>query len=395
MIRILQGDCCDVLGTLADKSVNCVVTSPPYLGLRDYGVPPSDWPAIEFLAVPGLPRVSVPAMSCCLGLETDPWAFIGHLVHVFRQIHRVLRDDGTLWLNMGDSYAGNAGGYSETGSRGKTSMPGLGIGTMAAVLKGRQRRPPSGIKEKDLMGIPWMLAFALRCDGWYLRQDIIWNKPNPMPESVRDRCTKAHEYMFLLSKSPQYYYDRASIAEARVQDEDANGFRGGAYIGGAIENELMGKRAVVGNKRVGTGVGFGHGYDQNPKPRVTSSNRNSFARETKYSAGEHGQKAQHRPDREDIRYDEQRNKRSVWTIATHPFKEAHYATFPPDLVEPCILAGCPAGGVVLDPFGGSGTTGLVADRLQRDAILIELKPENVAMAKRRVTDDAPLFAKVE
>ncbi len=322
-VRILQGDCRDVLKTLPDQSVHCCVTSPPYFGLRDYGVDGQ------------------------IGLEPTPAEFVAELVAVFREVRRVLRDDGTLWLNLGDSYASNAGGYSDTGSRGTTSCPSIGAGTMAAVLKGRGRMPPEGLKPKDLIGIPWRVAFALQADGWYLRQDIIWHKPNPMPESVRDRCTKAHEYVFLLSKSERYYFDSDAMQEPAETPVD---------------------RA----------------------PRRA----NSFAR--KVAEGQPpGQPPQHREGREDISYSGTRNKRSVWTIATQPFSEAHFATMAPELAETCIKAGCPEGGVVLDPFGGAGTTGLVADRHQRDALLIELNPDYRAIAQRRIAGDAPLFAEVE
>lgn len=367
-VRVIQGDSMDVLRTLPDQSAHCCVTSPPYYGLRDYDVPPTNWPAVEFVAMPGLPPLQIAAQSCCLGLESDPWSFIAHCVALFREVRRVLRDDGTLWLNVGDSYASNAGGYSATGSRGKTSMPSISAATMAAVRKGSGRKPPDGIKPKDLLGIPWLLAFALRSDGWYLRQDIIWHKTNGLPESVKDRCTKSHEYVFFLSKSLKYYFDQEAIQEP-AEFLGPNGQQHGPHAQG------FGRRSP----------------DEELERR---SKRHSFARATKETPGEHGQKPQHRPDREDVSYAYTRNKRSVWSIPTHPFKEAHYATFPPDLIEPCVLAGAPPGGIILDPFGGSGTTRLVADRLQRNAILIELKPENVAMAKRRVSNDAPLFADV-
>lgn len=368
-VRILQGDSRELLKSLQDESAHCCVTSPPYYGLRDYGVDGQ------------------------IGLEQTPEAYIAELVAVFREVRRVLRKDGTLWLNMGDSYAGSWGAEGRTTSHGNSAYNASQkqADSIASHPK-RSRRVPgeeTGIKPKDLYGMPWMLAFALRADGWYLRQDIIWAKPNPMPESVRDRCTKAHEYLFLLSKSSRYHFDAQAIAESRTWSPPD------------------GKE---------TGVGFGRGYDDVEKPRARrpagwatggsksaidwateqsqgrGSNRNSFARETKYSAGEHGQKAQHRPGREDIRYDEQRNKRSVWTIPTSPYSDAHFATFPPDLVAPCILAGCPIGGTVLDPFGGAGTTGLVADRLQRDALLIELNPKYARLARERIESDAPLFA---
>lgn len=326
---ILIGDCRALLATLPDESVHCCVTSPPYFGLRDYGVEGQ------------------------LGLEATPAAFIDVMVEVFRQVRRVLRSDGTLWLNIGDSYASSAGGYSETASRGTSSSPRIGKGTMEAVVKGHLRSPPSGLKPKDLIGVPWRLALALQDDGWYLRQDIIWSKPNPMPESVRDRCTKAHEYIFLLSKSERYHFDQEAILEPASPNTHARMAQNVAAQAGSdrVPGKTNGPMKAVGRKNAPDGSG-------------TKSNESFHAA----TAG----------------YVEKRNKRSVWTIATQPFKEAHFATFPPALVEPCIRAGCPRGGTVLDPFGGAGTTGLVAQRLQRDAILIELNPAYAEMARKRI-----------
>ena len=304
-VKNLQGDALTVLKTLPDESVNCCVTSPPYWGLRDYGVEGQ------------------------LGLERTPEEYVANMVEVFREVRRVLRDDGTLWLNLGDSYAANRtyqvhntkGAVEHTYSEGSTVPPGL--------------------KPKDLVGIPWMVAFALRSDGWYLRQDIIWHKPNPMPESVTDRCTKAHEYIFLLSKSQRYFYDAAAI-----------------------------KEDVTGNSHPGR-------KDCNLSPRYGENDLSGFNQR----AGTW--KQTYLPDN--------RNRRSVWTVATAPFPGAHFATFPPKLIEPCILAGCPAGGTVLDPFGGSGTVGMVAENNSRNSILIELNPKYVEMAKRR-TAQVGLFA---
>lgn len=314
-VHILTGDCRDVLRTLADGSVRCCVTSPPYYGLRDYGVDGQ------------------------IGLEQTPEEYIAAMVDVFRCVRDVLADDGTLWLNIGDSY--NAAGRTGHGTR-----VGFKQGTNRASAAGADQCRPSvdSLKPKDLIGIPWMLAFALRADGWYLRQDIIWSKPNPMPESVRDRCTKAHEYVFLLSKSARYYYDAKAIAEAG----EWCGKQLGIVRGTKVRAEAMG-RAPSGNERPGA----------------------------------------------DATAPDLRNKRSVWEVATQPFSEAHFATFPPALIEPCILAGSRPGDTILDPFGGAGTTGLVADRLQRNAVLIELNPQYAEMARKRIHGDAPLFAEVQ
>ncbi|MNZ18484.1 Modification methylase DpnIIB [compost metagenome] len=327
--QILVGDCLDLLRQIPDQTAHCCITSPPYYGLRDYGVDGQ------------------------IGLEESPAGFIARLVEVFREVRRVLRSDGTCWVNMGDSY-----------------------------------RP-----DKQLMGIPWRLALALQDDGWHLRQDIIWNKPNPMPESVRDRCTKAHEYLFLLSKSPRYYFDQGAIREpaGRSGKGNANGFRGGAYVNSStFDNATGGKRTSVGNFATPAGwdtsIGEGGHGSFHRDGAARGSRRNSFARESKYTAGAHGQKAQHRPGRDDIDYSQTRNKRSVWTVATRGFSGAHFATFPPDLIRPCILAGTPRGGLVLDPFGGAGTAGLVAMQEGRRSLLLELNPEYAELARHRLAD---------
>lgn len=477
-VSILVGDCLESVRDLPDQSVNCCVTSPPYFGLRDYG------------------------HAGQIGLESTPDEFIAKLVAVFHEVKRVLRDDGTLWVNIGDSYAGGGGGnYNTTG---KTRANGCQV---TNVRNRSDWLTNADLKAKDLIGIPWMLAFALRqpyydwqikteamrawvagivdgegcitimetksshseslsyppivqvrmCDlepmdrlvqavgssygkpqhppshlaanqrpsyqwkvvsaqaanviaeiypfltckrkqaivawnhqafrsargngprmrgdiekeqfckalinslnqrepvdipswmkeptiayepGWYLRQDLIWSKPNPMPESVTDRCTKAHEYIFMLSKSARYYFDSVAIAEDSI------------HAGAVVKND-NGKNSEMGEYGA-TRTGF---------------------------LGE-------------VIVKDTRNKRSVWTVTTKPFSEAHFATFPPDLIEPAILAGCPVGGTVLDPFGGAGTTGLVCDRLQRNAILCELNPTYAEMARKRIFSDSPLFAEV-
>ncbi len=342
-IRIITGDCRDMLATLPDASVHCCVTSPPYFGLRDYG------------------------HAGQMGLEPTPDEYVAGMVEVFREVRRVLRDDATLWLNIGDSYAANGPRTNGNGNSGgigrpeQTTMMNKALGMNLPALH-------HGCKQKDLIGIPWMLAFALRADGWYLRQDIIWSKPNPMPESVRDRCTKAHEYIFMLSKSPRYYYDQVAIAEPAIYSglvgQDANGFKNPMNFSGkhAENPEIRGERKT--DKQRGHGRrhdGFNDRWDAMTREEQCSGTR---------------------------------NKRSVWEVATQPFSEAHFATFPPALIEPCILAGCPKGGTVLDPFGGAGTTGLVADRLQRDAILIEINPEYAAIAQRRLGSDGGMFTEV-
>lgn len=267
---LLIGDVRERLKELPDRSVHCCVTSPPYWGLRDYGE------------------------AGQIGLEQSPEEYVAELVAVFREVWRVLRDDGTLWLNLGDSYAGNNSRASNNGRAG-----------FGNPRDGVFERIGDGLKTKDLVGIPWRVAFALQADGWYLRQDIIWHKPNPLPESVKDRCTKAHEYIFLMSKSPRYYFDYEAIREPTIDLQD------------------------------------------------------------------------------------KRNRRDVWTVPIKPFTGAHFATFPTDLITPCILAGCPDGGVVLDPFFGAGTTGLVAQSLKRGWVGCELNPVYAEMALKRIKDNEP------
>lgn len=329
------GDCLEVMRGMADQSVQTCITSPPYFGLRDYGV------------------------AGQIGLETTPAEYVACLVEVFREVRRLLRDDGTLWLNLGDSYAndgkwgGSSGGKHASALHGET---GIGRGKVA-----------TGLKPKDLIGIPWRVAFALQEDGWYLRQDIVWSKPNPMPESVTDRCTKAHEYLFLLTKSPRYYYDHGAVREPAAPSSVARWAQDVDSQAGSdrVPGKTNGAMKAVGGR----------------------SKRDSFARAG--AVAEHvlpGQSAaQHRADRNDGTFDiASRNKRSVWTVSTMPFKEAHFATFPERLIEPCVLAGAPARGVVLDPFMGAGTTAVVAERLGRRWVGCELNPEYAAIAEARI-----------
>lgn len=330
-VRILVGDCRARLAEIENGSVNTCVTSPPYFGLRDYG------------------------HAGQVGQEPTPAAFVEAMVSVFQEVRRVLRDDGTLWLNLGDSYT------TGTSTAPRKSDP-KSVGDVAGGV--RRIGTPDGLKAKDLIGIPWRVALALQADGWYLRQDIIWHKPNPMPESVTDRCTKAHEYIFLLSKGPRYYFDQDAIVEGLSESSIAR-------LSQDIEKQAGSNR--VPGKTNGT---------------MNARARGVPARHRAYESSNHS-------GLDSVERGGRRNKRSVWTVATQPFKEAHFATYPPELIEPCILAGAPRGGLVLDPFGGAGTTGLVADRLGRNAVLIELNPEYAAMAQRRIAGDAGMFSSVE
>jgi DNA modification methylase len=310
----MVGDNRQRLAELPDRSVHCCVTSPPYFGLRDYG------------------------HDGQIGLEPTPDEFVGALMDVFREVRRVLRDDGTVWLNLGDSY-GTGAGRKDTDEASLARRAGLfGTGTGAGTGPREFIPMRNPYKPKDLLGIPWMVAFALRADGWYLRSDIIWAKPNPMPESVTDRPTKGHEYLFLLSKQATYFYDADAIRERHVKPAPVDGPESGTYADGSGRMDS--------GKHVGGGL------------------------LTRQSA---------------------RNKRSVWTVATQPYAGAHFATFPPKLIEPCILAGCPEGGTVLDPFAGAGTTGLVSLRRGRSFVGIELNPAYAEMARERIRDDAPLL----
>jgi DNA modification methylase len=426
-IKILKGDCLETLKSLDEQSINTCVTSPPYWGLRDYGT--GEWVGgnadclhksakknadktggftgkrIRKIGGSENNKYLKHKKNCSdcgatrkdnqLGMEDTPEEFVENLVNVFKEVKRVLRDDGTVWLNLGDSYARTGGDSSKKGRHwdDRENNPNTGHNRYAKDI---------GLKQKDLVGIPWRVAFALQADGWYLRQDIIWHKPNPMPESVRDRCTKSHEYIFLLSKNPKYYYDNEAIKEdAKSAGKKSDGFKG--RQGGAEYHA--------------TGGGIG-------------------SEEKIYN---------------------KKNKRSVWTITTKPYKAAHFATFPTELIEPCVLAGCPEeicvdcgkpykrvmqkpkqleiernkrsglddrkvggvldkynrenppidlglqkqcdcetnetkGGTVLDPFGGSGTTGLVASKHNRNAVLCELNEGYIDIAEKRLNDGFDMFS---
>lgn len=319
MNKLLYGiDVIDGLLTLPAESVHCCVTSPPYWGLRDYGA------------------------AGQIGLEKTPESFVQKMVEVFREVRRVLRTDGTLWINLGDSY--NAYNANRGPSKGENKrhheiMPAADRGLTCKRLK-----------NKDLIGIPWMVAFALRSDGWYLRQEIIWAKPNPMPESVRDRCTKSHEHIFLFTKFPKYYFDNNAIKEPSI-------YKRPPAVPVGWDTGAGSHRSLKGRYR-------------NPAPKGSFSGKTEAMAET----GQNAFRA----------IVETRNKRSVWTVCTKPYKGAHFATFPPALITPMIQAGCPQGGVVLDPFSGSGTTGAVAIGLGRKYIGIDLNKKYEPLARERM-----------
>lgn len=304
--EIINGDCRALPLIVEPGTVQTCITSPPYFGLRDYGVDGQ------------------------IGLEQTPDAYVAQLVDVFRGVRELLADDGTLWLNLGDSYAGSWGAQGHRVTNEGVSKVQIANHPKRASNTGTVRA--AGVKPKDLYGIPWRVAFALQADGWYLRQDIIWHKPNPMPESVTDRCTKAHEYIFLLSKSPKYYFDSVAMKEPVA-----------ASTVKRLQQPTLAQQ--VGSTRV---------------PGKTNGNMKAVGN------------------------GETRNRRSVWTVATRPYKGAHFATFPIDLIEPCVLAGSRPGDLVLDPFGGAGTTALAALKHGRRALLCELNPEYVALAENRI-----------
>jgi len=321
--RIIQGDCREALKQIDAGSVHICVTSPPYFGLRDYGGGEGE-----------------------IGSEQEVEEYVNAMVDVFREVRRCLRDDGTVWLNLGDSYMAQK----------NVAPPPQTIGgqrDMPTFIPGN-RRDQKGLKHKDLIGIPWRVAFALQADGWWLRQDIIWHKPNPMPESVTDRCTKAHEYIFLLSKKSHYYFDNEAIKEPLAE----------ASFGRAERKKKLIERTGLGTlgKQVEDGVDSTHGY------AGLAMGRNG---KTGYSD------------------DGMKNKRSVWTVNTKGYKGAHFAVYPKNLILPCILAGCPEGGTVLDPFTGSGTTAVVALENNRNFVGTELNPEYIKIAENRIKEEIP------
>jgi len=360
-IEILEGNCLDTLKQLPDQCVNTCITSPPYWGLRDYGtatwiggdpncnhmrdskVNPSgntdtghkamfekDNAVGDAIYKSECPKCGAKRKDQQLGLEDTPDQFVENLVNVFREVRRVLKDDGTVWLNLGDSY--HRSGSDQPTQKGMLNTSGI---NEKYGWDHKHKNKLINLKPKDLVGIPWKVAFGLQADGWYLRQDIIWHKPNPMPESVKDRCTKSHEYIFLLSKNAHYYFDQESIKEGTTTKDST--------IRNRDETKL--------NNTPG-------------RTRMEGLKTNEY---------------------------ETKNKRSVWTVTTKPYSEAHFATYPHDLIIPCIKAGCPENGTVLDPFGGSGTTAQVAAQLNRNAILCELNPEYIKIANQRLLDSLGMF----
>ena len=331
---IICGDTLEVLKTWPDEFVDCVITSPPYWGLRDYGVVRQ------------------------LGLEKTPEEYVAKMVEVFQEVKRVLKKEATCWLNLGDSYATQHETGTTDKAKGWTSATGIG---------GRQlehaRAGSGGLPSKNLVGIPWRVAFALQADGWYLRQDIIWAKPNPMPESVTDRCTKSHEYIFLLAKSPKYYFDAEAIKETAKYGLNGEDERPAGIVR-EREYEYDSKRNNNPEAYMAPDKRAGKGRIAYEGKRKNSGTHESF-----------------------VSIPEKRNKRSVWTVTTKPYAEAHFATFPADLIIPMVKAGSPEKGIVLDPFMGSGTTAYVARQLGRNYLGIELSKDYIKLAERRLSQN--------
>ena len=395
---IYQGNSLDILKTLPAESVDCCVTSPPYYGLRDYGT--GQW-------IGGDPNCPHRRLSKCsdktitghaqaelkgnvgdaiyktvcplcgavrvdeqIGLEETPYIYIYILTQLFREVRRVLKPQGTLWLNIGDSYAGGAGRWG--GAENISDIQSGNQGSLTEIPVAKKWKDDT-IKQKDLIGIPWMLAFALRADGWYLRQDIIWAKTNCMPESVKDRCVKSHEYIFLLSKSPKYYFDYKAIQTP--------------------SSEVLKKRAEYGLKTSRPEDMDGHFDTEKMGDRFVKDMANArdvwdeeHYKNLQYKGQQNHSMHERRAEGfKDVEYT-MANKRDVWRVSCSSYKEAHFATFPEELIRPCIKAGCPKGGVVLDPFFGSGTTGAVAIQEGCDYIGIELNPEYIELANRRLSE---------
>lgn len=360
---------------LPSKSINCCITSPPYWGLRDYGVEPSEWPEVTYRMNEFTPPITIPAMTCCLGMEKDPVAYIGHLVLIFREVNRVLTNDGTLWLNLGDSYAHKSKKRTSEQAARKSNLRGGKASQIAC--KDQPSKMAGGLKQKDLVGIPWMAAFALRADGWYLRTDVVWAKKNCMPESVTDRPTRSHEFIFLLSKSSRYYYDHKAIKEPAIYDVDGTG-TAARKARQHENNKLLPTEKHNGIRSAGFKDATKNEGKHSDKQRGHSRRDAGF--------NDHWDK---------MTKEEQcvgmRNKRDVWNIATAQYHEAHFAVFPDEIPSICIKAGCPPDGVVLDPFGGAGTTAVIAMGLTRSFVMIEMSPKYADMAHQRISEEHGFF----
>jgi DNA modification methylase len=342
-LKILSGDCRETLRTLPDASVNCCVTSPPYYGLRDYG------------------------NAAQIGLEQTPAEYVSQMVAVFSEVRRVLTDDGSLWLNLGDSYTGSGKGGNPQGSPHQMQK-----GNAGSLSVQHKKTEVTGLLPKNLIGIPWRVAFALQADGWYLREDIIWAKPNCMPESVTDRCTRSHEYIFHLTKSARYYHDADAIKEPAIYAVESDGHGSTTARKARARDGIKSFPTVERNGIRPAGFKDATTFDGKHQDKQRGHLRRHDGFNDRWDGMEKAEQC-----------GGMRNKRSVWTVAPANYPDAHFATFPPALILPCVLAGCPVGGTVLDLFGGSGTTGQVALENGRSAILCELNPTYVGLIEQR------------
>lgn len=366
-VTLHHGDALAICRQLEPGAADCIVTSPPYYGLRDYGVEPTSWPETTFAPVVGAPPVTVPAMSCSLGLEPNPMAFVGHLRLLFSQLRRVLAEDGTLWLNLGDSYAGSWGNQGHVLDRADFHT----AYRRADALPARTRtgsRAPGGPAPKNLYGIPWRTALALQDDGWFLRNAIVWQKPNGMPSSVSDRLSSRYEHVFLFSRSERYWFDLDSV---RVE-----------YSGDRTPDRTARTGATNKQNSIATPWRADRGV-----PASMSFNRHTKEADV---PGQQARQHRDRPDPPDASLARGKNPGDVWVVPTQPFPEAHFAAMPPALAQHCVMAGCKPGGTVLDPFSGSGTTGLAAQRLGRRYIGIDLNRKSLDLSLRTRLSNAAL-----
>lgn len=358
--QVIISDAVSGLYQVNTGSANCCCTSPPYFRLRDYGTPLIAWPKVEYSPMAGLPPITVDEWVGELGQERSISDYIGHLVFIFRQVFRVLRDDGVLWLNLGDSYSGNGAAYGDK----KSTLQGATQGGRG----GRSRAKKGGLPDKNLYGAPWRAAFALQADGWILRQDVIWHKTNAMPGSQRDRCTSSHEHLFMMTKSPRYFFDQSAILEPLKEstlsdtrlftDTISDDRRGLAYPGAPQQGSGMMKP---------TGIRFGGSKYGDSDEHPTKSGNEYVSTGLAI-------------------------KRDVWSVATQPYSGPHFACWPMKLVEPMVLSSCPPGGVVLDPFFGTGVTGIVAKKHGRGYIGIDIDERNKALFEKRMVETLGLFS---
>ena len=416
--EIMVGDCYELLQTFQDKSINTSVTSPPYYALRDYGIPPTKWPAVSYTIL-GF-KVEVPEMECCLGLEWDPLHYIGHMVLIYREVRRILTDDGSVWINIGDSYWGGKGksgqSYSSEYQQERYNKGRSYNGGQHQIAGKGATRPTDQkhktYKPKDMIGIPWLLAYALRDDGWYLRQDVIWSKPNPMPESVNDRCTKSHEYLFFLSKKAKYYFNAEAIKEPASDNTHERRKRVKDLHKSTPEGERNGIRALKAKPPSGwdTGEGDHRGMQGRYRVKSTKANesfdnamavmpdfRNKRSVWTYNNPMDWWQWLSGKIDNAlfmELWGDwcrEVAEKNDVWIVTPKAFPEAHFVTYPEELIVDCIKATCPDDGIVLDMFGGTNTTGVVARKQHKNYVVIEIKPEYAKMGMNKTHAELGLF----